>query len=284
MCNFRCLALILLSLISVHTEKAAAQPQQTETWKKIENLPWQFGPGQGAIANKATIAIPKNYGFLSAEGTDKFLVILDNLPTKDGYTLAPEDLKWFSIFSFLATGYVKDDEKIDPDDLLKSLKEQNLRGNQERKARGLPELILEGWFISPHYDLQTKRLEWATKLSEANGEITVNYSIRLLSRSGVMSALLVSDPASLERDVRTFKATLNSFSFNVGENYSEFRTGDKIAEYGLAGLIIGGAAAAAAKTGLFKILGKFIWVIFIGIGALVLGVWRSLFGSKKTPT
>jgi hypothetical protein len=97
-------------------------------------------------------------------------------------------------------------------------------------------------------------------------QYTVNYNIRLLGRAGVMNAVLVSDPTALENDIRAFKTTLAGFSFDPGERYSEYRAGDKIAEYGLTGLIVGGAAAAAAKTGAFKFLGKFAMIIISAIG------------------
>jgi uncharacterized membrane-anchored protein len=92
-----------------------------------------------------------------------------NLPRTDSYTFAPQDLSWFSIFDFEDTGYIKDDEKIDADAVLQSLKEGNARGNEERKRRGFPALNLDGWFVAPRYDTDTKRLEWATKLSSEGG-------------------------------------------------------------------------------------------------------------------
>jgi uncharacterized membrane-anchored protein len=95
-----------------------------------------------------------------------------------------------------------------------------------------------------------------------------------------MSAVLVSDPDSLEKDIRVFKAALNDFSFDPGQRYSEYRPGDKIAEYGLTGLIIGGAAAAAAKTGLFKVIGKFAVFIFAGAAAVIGGLVKRLFGRR----
>jgi len=86
-----------------------------------------------------------------------------NLPRTDSYTFAPQDLDWFAIFDFEDTGYIKDDEKIDADAVLQSLKEGNARGNEERKKRGYPSLNLDGWFVAPRYDTDTKRLEWATE-------------------------------------------------------------------------------------------------------------------------
>ncbi len=66
--------------------------------------------------------------------------------------------------------------------------------------------------------------------------------------------------------------------FNSGETYAEWKPGDKVAEYGLAGLIVGGAAAAAVKTGLFKGL----WKILLVGGAAILAGARKLFGGKKS--
>jgi len=259
---------------------APQQSAQDPVWAQIEKLDWKLGPTQGDIAGFATIIVPKGSAFLGSASTRRFLEIQGNLGTDGGFTFAPNDVAWFSVFSFDPSGYVPDDEKIDPDALLDILKKSNAESNEERKRRGLETLVLEDWFITPHYDVQTKRLEWGTKLRQASGGVTVNYSIRLLGRGGVMSALLVSDPTSLDKDVRTFKAALAGFDFNTGQKYSEYRTGDKVAEYGLAALIVGGAAAAAAKSGAFKFLGKFVvFGVFGGLAAAWAAI-RSFFGKK----
>ena len=141
--------------------------------------------------------------------------------------------------------------------------------------------MLEGWYVAPHYDVQTKRLEWGTKLRDTHDNIIVNYSIRLLGRSGVLNALLVSNPASLDQDVKEFHSALSNLTFDSGQQYSEFRPGDKVAEYGLAALVVGGAAAVAVKSG-----AGFFKAIAIGVLALVGAVWgflkRIFSGSKKS--
>jgi uncharacterized membrane-anchored protein len=98
-----------------------------------------------------------------------------------------------------------------------------------------------------------------------------------------MSAILVSSPQTLGEDMKAFNGALAGYDFVPGEKYAEFKAGDKIAEYGLAALVVGGAAAAAAKAGLFKSLGKFLWVI---VGGAAMGGWallKKLFGRKKSP-
>ena len=70
---------------------------------------------------------------------------------------------------------------------------------------------------------------------------------------------------------------LAAIDFNPGHRYADFNPkSDKIAEYGLAALVAGTAAAAAVKLGFFKALGvaifafkKFIIISVIAIAASV---------------
>lgn len=275
------LVAFLISCVFATSAIAQQNSSQGSTIEQIKRLNWQRGPSQGNVANVATISIPAEFMFLSANDTRRFLELQGNLGSDNKYTFTPSDLSWFSVFSFDSSGYVKDDETIDPDELLQILKKSNLASNEERKKRGLATLILEDWYVVPHYDVQTKRLEWATKLREPNNEVTVNYTIRLLGRSGVMSSILVSDPTSLDADIKSFKSKLTAFSFMPGQTYAEFRSGDKVAEYGLAALIVGGAAAAAAKTGAFKVVGKFLGIGVIGGLAALWAAFRGLFSRKQ---
>ncbi len=262
---------------------ARAQGDQAGILAELKKLSWQRGPAEGAIGAKAKIQVPGGYAFLDDRNTRRFLELMGN-PPRDGHTMiAPDDLVWFAVFSFDPVGYVKDDEKIDADALLDSLKKGDARGNEERKRLGMAPIYTDGWHVPPHYDSGTQRLEWGMRLRDDKGGQYVNYTSRLLGRSGVMSAVLVSSPSTLNEDMRAFNGALRGYEFVGGEKYAEFKSGDRIAEYGLAALVVGGAAAAAAKAGLFKSLGKFLWVI---IGGAIMGGWallKKLFGRKETP-
>lgn len=82
----------------------------------------------------------------------------------------------------------------------------------------------------------------------------MNYTVRVLGRSGFESVVLVSSPETLEQDVKELKAILKTFDFKPGEKYAEFKQGDRVAQFGLGALIVGGATAVASKTGLWKSL------------------------------
>jgi uncharacterized membrane-anchored protein len=251
---------------------------------ELRKLAWQVGPTEGRIAAQATIAVPDGYLFLDEKNTRRFLELNGNPPQDGHYLFAPDSLKWFSVFSFDPSGYVKDDEKIDANELLKNLKESDGPGNEARKRLGMPMLYTDGWQVPPHYDQQTKRLEWGMRLKTQDGKKIVNYTSRLLGRSGVMSAILVSDVDSLPGDTEEFKMALQQFSYVRGEQYSEFKQGDKIAEYGLAALILGGAAAVATKKGFWAVIGGFFaafWKLIAGVAIAAMAGLKSLFGRKN---
>src|SRR6266850_6507982 len=94
----------------------APQPSaEDQLWTQIKKLDWKLGPTQGDIAGTATIFVPKGSVFLSSAGSRRFLELQGNLGDDNSFTFAPSDLSWFSVFSFESSGYVQDDEKIDPD-------------------------------------------------------------------------------------------------------------------------------------------------------------------------
>ena len=61
--------------------------------------------------------------------------------------LTDKDLDIFVLFEFEDIGYVKDAEKdkLDGDDILKSIREGNEASNEARKERGWPAITIVGW-------------------------------------------------------------------------------------------------------------------------------------------
>jgi len=254
---------------------------------EIRKLAWQNGPIEGRIGDKATITVPQGYVFLDERNTSRFLELTGNPPREGHYLYAPKSLDWFAVFAFDASGYVKDDEKIDADQLLATLKRSDGPENEERKRLGMEALYTEGWQVAPFYDSDTRRLEWGMRLRTARGHYVVNYSSRLLGRTGVMRAILVSDPDSLEADMLRFKVALKDFTYVQGERYSEFKPGDKVAAYGLGALIVGGAAAVATKKGFWGALVAFLVAAKKLVAALVVAALAgigALFKRKNTNT
>lgn len=246
---------------------------------------WQFGPGKEHIGDKATITIPKGYVFLDAPDTKKFMALNHNLDPGNEYMLARHDMKWFALFRFAPVGYVKDTETIDANALLAAVKKGTVASNEERQKRGWDPMSVVGWRFRPQYDKQAKLLEWAflAKDDRTNQEV-INYNTRLLGRTGVMRVVLVSPPQYVDQSVAQFKQVIRGYSFDPGQRYSEFRQGDRVAQFGLAALIAGGAAAVATKKGFWALLAGFVvgvWKFMVAAAVGALAWFRSLF-KKKT--
>jgi uncharacterized membrane-anchored protein len=207
--------------------------------------------------------------------------------------LATENFQEHSIiFEFDDIGYVKDDEKndLDADELLSTMKEGQEAANEQRKKMGLGELEIMGWAVPPRFNDQTKNLEWAIILkSKSDGGTNINHNTRLLGRKGVMEVTLMCSPEELQGLLPGYQKILEGFSYTQGETYAEYKSGDKIAEYGLTALVAGGGAYALAKSGLlgklgliFAKMGKAAILVVVGVFVAIKKLFSKLFGFRQS--
>jgi uncharacterized membrane-anchored protein len=189
--------------------------------------------------------------------------------------------------SYNDTGYVsdKDAANIDYDDLLAEMQDQAQAENIERVAEGYGTAELLGWAQSPVYDGQAHQLFWAKSLqfSDTEGE-TLNYNHRFLDRRGVLEFNYIAVLDELETVNAAIPDMGEMVVFEAGHRYSDFdATTDKVATYGVAGLIAGGVVAK--KAGLLAILLLFLkkgWIILLAGGAFLMRFVRGMFGRKET--
>jgi uncharacterized membrane-anchored protein len=277
-------------------DKAAAETEADAATKAAAEFESQLKYERGKIilpGGMATLNVPENFRYLSAEQADRVLVEAWGNPpgTKTLGMLFPSDVSplspegWGVVITFKEDGYVEDDEagKIDYNELLKQMKEATVEDNKERQRQGFEAVNLVGWATSPHYDQATHKLYWAKELNfDGSPTNTLNYDIRMLGRRGVLSFNAVAAMDQLGAIENDMKEVLGFAEFNAGHRYADFSSStDKVAAYGIGALIAG---KVAAKVGLFKLaLGvilagkKFLLLGLVAIGAVV----RKLFGRKS---
>ncbi len=177
---------------------------------------------------------------------------------------------------------MKDDEKdkLDPDAILKQMQEGQIAANEELSRRGMSTLTVLGWQTPPFYNSATNNLEWAVRLQSSDGSQVLNYKTKVLGRRGVMDVVLVCDEQQIAAVIPEYQKLLTGFNFKKEESYAAFTQGDKVAEYGLTGLIVGGGLLAAAKSGLLAKLWKPILVGLLAIGAF----FKRIFVGKSRET
>lgn len=266
--------------------------------KLLNSLKYQ----QGEIdlrGGLAKLTVPKEFNYLGPDDAETVLVKLWHNPPSDvkplgllipaGMTPVSSNC-WVVTIDYSSDGYVKDDDasKINYDDLLKKMQASVKANNEERTKAGYPAMDLLGWAAPPHYDATTHKLYWAKKYKvEGEDGETLNYNIRMLGRKGVLELNAIADVAQLpEIDAQT-PQILGMVDFKEGSRYADFDPKvDKVAEYGIATLVAGGALAAAAKLGLLKGLWIFILAakkfIIIGVVAVVAFIKKMFNRNKDT--
>jgi len=257
------LALALAPTLALAQTPPAPSAADQALMQQFPALHWLIGPTTVKVGDNASFTVPANYAMLAPPDSVKYLQLNQN-PTSDqdnhDYILQPihHTGGWFAVLFYQDTGHIADDETINADQLLASAKSDSTADNEQRQKLGMPSLALQGWSLQPTYDHTTHRLQWAFNFTNSDGTAVTNLNTRILSRTGDMKVILVDDPASLQSDLPGFNAGLAGLAFNPGQRYADYHSGDKLAQFGLAGLIAGGAAAVAVKTGLFATILGFL--------------------------
>lgn len=237
------------------------------------------GPQDIALANQAVLKLPAGRIFVPQPQAGKLLNAMGNPGTDtrlQGLVFPATGDNWFMTVRFEAAGYVKDDDAKDwnADDLLKSYREGTEATNAERKKMGFPELEIVGWAEKPAYSAATHRLVWAMSSKDrgapAGAAQGVNYNTYALGREGYFSMNLVTALDDLPKDKPAAAELLAALQYDEGKRYADFNSKtDKVAEYGLAALVLG---VAAKKLGFFAVIAlffaKFAKVIVLALAGL----------------
>lgn len=246
------------------------------------------------LKNIAAIQIPEGFKYLDGKGSDKVLTEIWGNPPREEKSLGmlmPEDATvmsdsaFFIDITYTNDGYVDDSDakKIDYDDMLSDMQKEAKEANKLRAEMGYESVKLVGWAAPPYYDSENKKLHWAKELKFGDAEInTLNYNIRVLGRKGYLQLNAISDVSALPQVNANIQPILNSVNFKSGNTYAEFNPDiDKVAAYGIGGLIAGKVllkAGILAKLGI--LLAKFWKIIAIAVIAIGAGI-RKIFSGRS---
>src|SRR5512142_783282 len=200
------------------------------------------GPAKVSLGTVGEIDLPENAVFFGQADTKDLLERWGNITNGNELGLvAPrgDDQSWIIVFEYDDSGYIKDaaKEKLDADEILKSIQAGTEQSNVERKKRGHSAMHVTGWAEPPHYDAKTQNLTWSTLYETDDGGKGFNYFAKLLGRTGYMSVTLVDAPEKLAASKVAAEKIIGATGFKQGKRYAEWRSGDKVAQYGLTALV-----------------------------------------------
>lgn len=240
----------------------------------------------------ATLVIPEGLHFFARDEA-RFIIekVCHNPEDPDIIGLvmpdeSNEEANWMTVISYdPQNGHVSDSDakSMDFSALLKEMQNSEAESNQQRKAAGYDTVKLLGWAEPPHYDPATHKLYWAKRLKfgAEKGE-TLNYSVRVLTRRGVLEMNTVDEPTNIAVVATAAQDLLAKTTVSPAESYEKFDSSiDKVAVGGIAALIAGGVLA---KSGFFAIIGKFLIAfikpLLIGLAFLGGWIWKFISGKK----
>ncbi len=253
----------------------------------LKTIDFQQGPIKLPGAD-ATLNVSDQFYYLNPDDTRKVLVQLWGNPASAAEgTLgmifpakyAPTDPRtWGAVVEYDGGGHVSDDDAASTDynALLKQIQDGIKEQNSERERQGYAPITLVGWAEPPHYDKATHALHWARDLvfgKDANGLHTLNYSVRVLGREGVMELDFVAGLNQLQDINNAIPSVINAVQYDSGKRYADFVNGDKIAAYSMAGMIAAGAGVKiAAKLGFLAVVLGFFKSFGVALLALKKGL------------
>ncbi|MFN8283817.1 MAG: DUF2167 domain-containing protein [Chitinophagales bacterium] len=238
-----------------------------------------------------TLQIPKGFKYLDSAQSRYVLEDLWGNPPSGQNTLGmlfPENLSAFSdnVWAFEISmdemGYVKDKDaqKMDYDEIMEDMKKDNVEENKTRVQMGYGKAVLLGWASKPFYDKDKKVLHWAKEIKFGDDSLnTLNYNIRYLCRKGVLVVNAIAGINQLNMVKQNLPNIMQSVEFKSGEKYSDFNPSiDKVAAYGIGGLVAG---KVLAKAGVFVFLLKYLKIIIVAVVAFFGKIWSMITGKKK---
>lgn len=282
--------------------QAPLTPQEQARIDELKGILAALRPQYGVVklpAAKVTLNLGEDYYFLDAADSRRVLVDGWNNPPgavegvlgmifPKGMTFVQDDA-WGAVVTHEKTFYVSDKKarSEDYDKVLAEMKEGEAEQNEALIKEGYQPTTLVGWAQPPTYDPVRHDLIWARDIQFGQSpDHTLNYDVRHLGREGVLSMNLVASMSQLPQIREAAPKLAATAEFDAGMRYADYKDGDKVAGYGLAGLVAAGAGLAVAKkAGLLAIL-----LVVLKKGAVVLvaafggvAAWfRRKFGGGKT--
>jgi uncharacterized membrane-anchored protein len=285
--------LTLLAALVLSAAAANAKPygemfpgrsyQNPQAQQFVESLDYQQGDvGIGTAG--VQLRVPQAFYFLSGEHARRVITeAWGNPPASAEKVLGmilpsaktPVEDTWGAVITFDEDGYVSDEDaaKINYADLLNEMQEGTARASEERVKQGFASLRLVGWASPPFYDKEAHKLHWAKELEfGGSAQRTLNYDVRALGRKGVLKMNFVAGMDQLAEIKGLIPTVMSMPEFGTGSRYEDYVPGvDKVAAYGIGGLIAG---KVLAKVGVFALALAFLkkgWILVIlALG----GLWR----------
>jgi uncharacterized membrane-anchored protein len=260
--------LALIGAVLTTSALATAPQSASAVNAQITKMDWQKGTVHLGSSH-ATLAQPPSLRIIRGADARKFDELMNGV-TNDTVEAVSADRKSGDIvvFEYTDSGYVKADDwtSLDPNQMLEDIKNNTENANKERQAQGIPVVHVAGWLEKPQYDKATGTVRWSIA-ANAQGGRSFNAVALILGRHGYQKLTWVGQLNEYKPRGGLLDKVVSADRFDKGARYTEYVTGDKIAEFGLAALAGAGLAKVGFFAGLLLLFKKLAIVIIVAVAA-----------------
>lgn len=268
----------LLCLLATICAGHAYPTNQDQALEKIWELNWKQEPGRHELESiNAVYNLGNDEQLLVGSQAEKFMQLTQG--DSDWGDIALLTMAFsgpmagsFVTYSHQPIGYVEDDDwsSLDADGILESLRIAQAESNERRAAAGYATLEVVGWADEPTYNRDADAAYWAVELKDSEGGTTINATALKLSRDGFTNITWAGTADQFAGASEVLVASSDSYQFQPGAQYADYRSGDALAGIGLAalatGIVTGKGWSKTAGAGLIALLlafAKKLWFLLL---------------------
>jgi uncharacterized membrane-anchored protein len=286
-----CLAGLLLVVNSAAADQGVYPKTDEELAAAFNALTWRDEARAYALdRSHAHIQLPAGKLLLLGSDAERFGWLVSGVEFPGTEALMSYDAKDAAVvyYEWRDEGYVSDSDwaEVDRDALLEQYREATRASNEERAKNGFAPMEVVGWIQPPNYDATSRTVTYAMELKDTDSHWANAVALRL-GRTGYTEFTWAGSIALLQNSgnhPELLNTALDTHEFDEGYRYTDFQEGDKVAAFGIAGLVatalglkLGGKGLIAAIIA-FIVAGKKIIIPAVLLGGAGLAkYWRRIF-------
>lgn len=290
------LALSVVTIAPAAADQGAYPKTEAELQAAYDALQWRSEANSFALSRShATIRLSGGKFLLLGADAQRYSWLVSGIefPDTEAVLSGSSEESAEVYYEWRDEGYVSDSdwEDVDADALLKEYTEATEASNAERAENGFAPMHVVGWLQPPSYDAATRTVTYALELKDDESSWANAVALRL-GRAGYTELTWVGSVAALRNSGNRpalMQTALDIHAFDEGYRYTDFQEGDKVAAYGIGGLLATAlglkfgkgfiAAAIAFVIGAKKIV---IPLAVVLVGVVIAGVRKFLGRSAQS--
>lgn len=276
---------IIAGVLGVVVTGSAHAQINHQTAAEIRAMGWVPAQNQHLASSNSTISLIPGYSIVLGSEAIRVREIVNGQadPSVEAdainFNMGAE-----AVYQFIPAGYVSASDwgDLDPDRMMEEIKQNDVEGNRQRVLKGIPPIHTLGWVQKPTLNAETHTVSWVIEAVVDDGSRVVNAVALKLARSGFERITYIDDAFNSSTAVKNLVAAANAQTFDPGSRYTDYVLGtDRVAEFGIAGLVAGALGVKLLKASVLVGLLAFAKKGTLLIVLPCVWLWRALVGRRK---